>query len=304
MKTINSVSGGKTSSYMAVHYPADYNCFALVLSNDKNTLPKDKGVYKEVLNRIPGFEGTRELEDTLKAVLDLEQFLGTKIDWVVAYEGGHSNGSISDENWNPKPLTFDRLIEYRRCLPNYRMRFCTEELKIKALFWHTYLNIMDDETDVVAMNIGFRFDEQDRAYKMTRKCQAMDFNRSCKVDSKHKRLKSQKSRIDWRIPFFPLIEDRITKNLIKSYWSNKNIDFPVTPDCDMCFFHTKGHLARNFTNYPERMEWALEQEKKIGKTFVKYKNFSDIKQDAPKHLREYFMSENKSEPSLGCQCTD
>lgn len=29
MKTVNSLSGGKTSSYIAVHYPADIEVFAL-----------------------------------------------------------------------------------------------------------------------------------------------------------------------------------------------------------------------------------------------------------------------------------
>jgi hypothetical protein len=35
MITVNSLSGGKTSSYLAKHYPADYNLFALVISKKK-----------------------------------------------------------------------------------------------------------------------------------------------------------------------------------------------------------------------------------------------------------------------------
>lgn len=30
MITVNSLSGGKTSSYLAIHYPADINIFSLV----------------------------------------------------------------------------------------------------------------------------------------------------------------------------------------------------------------------------------------------------------------------------------
>ena len=41
MKTVNSLSGGKTSSYMAVHYPADYNVFALVTTLDKKCIYPD-----------------------------------------------------------------------------------------------------------------------------------------------------------------------------------------------------------------------------------------------------------------------
>jgi diphthamide synthase (EF-2-diphthine--ammonia ligase) len=34
--TINSLSGGKTSSYLAVHYPADIEVFAVVCIDDHN----------------------------------------------------------------------------------------------------------------------------------------------------------------------------------------------------------------------------------------------------------------------------
>lgn len=40
MITINSLSGGKTSSYMAAHYPADYNIFALVRIEAQYCVPK------------------------------------------------------------------------------------------------------------------------------------------------------------------------------------------------------------------------------------------------------------------------
>ena len=36
--TVNSLSGGKTSSYIAANYPADYNVFALVRMNGEKTI--------------------------------------------------------------------------------------------------------------------------------------------------------------------------------------------------------------------------------------------------------------------------
>lgn len=36
MKTVNSLSGGKTSSYIAVHYPADIEVFALCCIDSHN----------------------------------------------------------------------------------------------------------------------------------------------------------------------------------------------------------------------------------------------------------------------------
>jgi len=36
MKTVNSLSGGKTSAYLAAHFPADLDVFALVCIDDHN----------------------------------------------------------------------------------------------------------------------------------------------------------------------------------------------------------------------------------------------------------------------------
>lgn len=52
MKTINSLSGGKTSSFMAVHYPADYNLFSLVCIDDLKCQPKDKSIIKMVNDKL------------------------------------------------------------------------------------------------------------------------------------------------------------------------------------------------------------------------------------------------------------
>ena len=62
MKTINSLSGGKTSSYIAANYPADYNVFALVTTNDKNCLFPDKKLRQIVSDKI-GREFIGTLED-------------------------------------------------------------------------------------------------------------------------------------------------------------------------------------------------------------------------------------------------
>jgi len=52
MKTINSLSGGKTSSYLAVHYPADYNIFSLVRIEDKRCTQKDLKLVQLISDKI------------------------------------------------------------------------------------------------------------------------------------------------------------------------------------------------------------------------------------------------------------
>ena len=83
MKTINSLSGGKTSSYLAVHYPADYNVFSLVRTDDKRVLFPDEKVRQIVSDKIgKEFIGTLEEDTIVYTMLDLEQFIGQEIVWL------------------------------------------------------------------------------------------------------------------------------------------------------------------------------------------------------------------------------
>ena len=83
MKTINSLSGGKSSSYIASNYKADYNVFSLVRTLDKNCIYPDVKVRQIVSDKInKEFIGTLEDDNIIKIMLDLEQFIGQKIHWV------------------------------------------------------------------------------------------------------------------------------------------------------------------------------------------------------------------------------
>lgn len=66
MITVNSLSGGKTSSYIAANYPADINIFSLVRTNDKSVLFPDAKVRQIVSDRIGHeFVGTLEMDDII-----------------------------------------------------------------------------------------------------------------------------------------------------------------------------------------------------------------------------------------------
>ncbi len=52
MRTVNSLSGGKTSSYIAVYYPADYNVFSLVRTDDTNCLFPDAKIRQIVSDKL------------------------------------------------------------------------------------------------------------------------------------------------------------------------------------------------------------------------------------------------------------
>ena len=72
MKTMNSLSGGKTSSYIAANYPADYDVFSLVRIEDQNCRFPDEKIRQEVEDRIQApFIGTAEDDTIIYTMLDL-----------------------------------------------------------------------------------------------------------------------------------------------------------------------------------------------------------------------------------------
>ena len=80
---MNSLSGGKTSSYVAVKYPADYNVFALVTTRDNDCKFPDKKLRQKVSDKIgKEFIGTLEEDMIVYTMFDLEQYIGKEISWV------------------------------------------------------------------------------------------------------------------------------------------------------------------------------------------------------------------------------
>ena len=145
MKTVNSLSGGKTSSYIAANYPVDYNIFALVRTNDKNCIFPDAKIRQIVSDKIgTEFIGTLEMDEIIYTMLDLEQFIGQKIDWI-------------------SPKTFEQVIsDAGDYLPNIMTRFCTSKMKVEPIAQWLYENHLTP----CEMRIGFRANEQRRAKRM------------------------------------------------------------------------------------------------------------------------------------------
>lgn len=232
--TINSLSGGKTSSYMAVHYPADYEIFSLVLTDSYECQPKDKNFVKKVSDKIgKDFIATAEHDKTLKVIFDLEQKIGREIIWVA----GES---------------FDNLIKRKSIVPNKHKRMCTSELKIKPIFEWWFANIGKP----VKMGIGYRFDEMERKENFTT---SFKYQKSQNTfgDNRHKW-----DEIDWRIGYFPMIDDRIFHHMIVQYWRGKGLGFPDDSNCVHCFWKDAMQLRKNFEENPQKMEWASSKETK------------------------------------------
>jgi hypothetical protein len=246
MKTVNSLSGGKTSSYMAFHYPADINIFALVRIEAEYCRPKDQSLVKYVSDKIGmDFIATAESDKTLYVVRNLEQLIGREIKWVT----GES---------------FDKLILRKKALPNMMWRFCTTEMKMKPIFDYCHQELKD----VVNMNIGFRYDEKQRAnYE----------NKTFKtVIGQSANGRNKWGEIYWRELSYPLIEDKATHIRIYKWANESGLIFPPDSNCVGCFWKQPQQLRKNFDDEPLKMRWFAEMEKKMKRKFKKELTYSDI----------------------------
>ena len=254
MKKVNSISGGKTSAYIAANYPADYNVFALVRTDDKNCMYPDAKVRQLVSDKLgTEFIGTLEDDVIINTILDLEQFIGQEIHWVTG-------------------KTFDEIIQRngKRYLPNVTQIFCTTFMKLQPIFdwWNINFN------DVVEQRIGFRANEKKRAKSMlekTNKNGNLEF-KTIVGKRKGKTNQNKWANIEWQKPVFPLIDDNIYKDKIDSYWKNKPVRFAYMNNCVGCFHRNPVLLKHMSERHPNKFQWFIDQETDTGYGKVRFKS--------------------------------
>ena len=256
LKTVNSLSGGKTSSYIAANYPADYNVFSLVRTDDNKCLFPDAKVRQMVSDRLGiEFIGTLAEDMIIYTMLDLEQFIGSKIDWVTG-------------------KTFDEITvrKGKRYLPNVTQRFCTTEMKLQPIFnwWRKEIN------EVVKMRIGFRANEQSRAKTMLSKVN-QNGNLEFKAIVGKRKTQNKWADIEWQKPKFPLIDNPTFKDSIENYWQDKNVRFAYLNNCVGCFHRSPILLKHMSDKHPNKFQWFVDSEenaygKRTLKMGMKYKD--------------------------------
>jgi hypothetical protein len=251
MKTVNSISGGKTSAKLMIDFPADYNVFQLVRTNEVKFMKgKDEPTRKLISDRIgQEFIGTMEEDEIIYTILDLEQFTGQEI------------------KINTHFKTFEGLIESRgdRLLPSPIRRYCTEILKIEVVFNWWLENF---KNEIIEMRIGYRANEMSRMKTMIEKC---DNNRI--LSFKHITGKKEQkngiintwSETKFQKPIFPFIEIKPTwKDEIVEFWGDKPVRFAEFNNCVGCFHRDPLLLRYMFDKEPEKMEVfsSFERERK------------------------------------------
>ena len=265
MKSVNSLSGGRTSSYIAANYPADIDIFALCCIDDHNAgagidrklIQKANDKLQKYCSHMPEFVATSEDPAILKTMFDLEQMIGREIVWV-------------------RGIGWNEMIRQKNAIPNRAKRFCTTILKMQPIFEFLYMR-----TELpVRMRIGFRYDEDHRANsdnvtfqfpKYAKKYAGRIVNDFDKLQVKYQSYffdwMYRWETIVWRANEYPLIDDKIDHYQIIKYWDNKNIVFPKDSNCLNCFWKDPMQLRKNFETFLPVMLWSMIAEELQGNTF-------------------------------------
>lgn len=301
MKTVNSISGGKTSSFIAVHYPADYDVFSVVCIDDNNSKPKDKHLVKYVNDKLEryniefgDFIATAEDDMTLRAMMDLEQYIGREITWV-------------------RGMSFDDVIDKgtQTRLPSWARRYCTEKMKLLPIFlwWFREIGVK------CQMRIGFRQDEFDRMERFFNNSDPTNFKIPVSCRTYGNKLQ-QHEVFNWRNCHFPLIKDGIIKSHIEEYWNNngriganlfeeeRQIKFPAISNCVGCFHKQPETLAAMGELNFDKMSWFAKQELKNMGTWldskVTYQHIIDNRIEISKEVLYEIKTLGQSCDSGGC----
>lgn len=244
MKTVNSISGGKTSSYVAKHYPADIDVFSLVRIEDRECLwmqGKDEPTRNLISDRLGcEFVGTPEMDLIIYTILDLEQFLGREITMITG-------------------KSFEQIIKDRGdYLPNRMVRYCTVEMKLVPIFEY----LKENTKLPVKMRIGYRPTEKRRANNMIERANEYGIE--------------EFNKVPYRVAEFPLIDNNVQKHTIYDYWEDKPVRFAYRNNCVMCINRQPLMISHMATKEKRKIEWAKRIEDKTGNQFLREASMSKI----------------------------
>ena len=259
MKTVNSISGGKTSAYIASNYRADYNVFSLVRTSDLKCKFPDSKIRQYVSDKIGvDFIGTLEEDVIIYTIIDLEQYIGQEIKWVTG-------------------KTFDEVIDRngKTYLPNATQRFCTTEMKLDPIFkwWKDNIN------KPCEFRIGYRANEQNRAKTMLDKTNKKGLLEMKAIVGK-RGSRNKWAMIEWQKPSFPLIKSNIYRDQIELYWKDKPVRFAYMNNCVGCFHRSPILLKHMSEKNPNKFQWFINAEKGTGygrRTFKMGMRYDQIK---------------------------
>lgn len=276
-RTAISLSGGRTSGYM-LHR---------VLMAHGGRLPDDVEIC---------FANTgKEVEETLEFVRDIGLHWGVRINWIEYRADGEGYELVDFDTASRNGEPFAALIEKRQYLPNPVTRFCTVELKIRAM--HKYLKSLgwkDKGSDGWDQMVGIRADEPRRVAKI----RARPSPETAK-----------------EIMVMPLAAAGITKEHVGAFWRAQHFDLGLysnngTTDegnCDLCFLKGSNKVFTLIKKAPYRAIWWAKQE---SLALSSKPSGAQFRSDRPSYQRMMEYAESQSdmfdadEEAIACFCGD
>jgi 3'-phosphoadenosine 5'-phosphosulfate sulfotransferase (PAPS reductase)/FAD synthetase len=275
-----SFSGGRTSGYMLWR----------ILQAHGGTLPDDVRVM---------FANTgKEMPETLDFVQECSERWSVPITWVeyrAKTPDGKQHAIVDYATASRNGEPYEALINDRKYLPNAVARFCTVELKIRAMHrvirewgWEDWFSC-----------IGIRADEERRLAKM--------------------RARGQSNETPDETPVAPLGAAGIVVADVGRFWSEQPFDLRLPNmngrtmhgNCDLCFLKGAKQVYALIREQPKRAIWWMEQEKRV-QSQAKFKgDGARFRSDRPSYKQMYEMALNQGEMFKfddetleDCACTD
>jgi hypothetical protein len=262
--TCISFSGGRTSAYML---------WRVLQSN--NGLPNEA---------IVCFANTgKEDEATLRFVADCQKNWGVEIHWLEYISEKPKVKKVNFETASRNGEPFEAMIMDKKMLPNSFMRFCTSELKIKAI--HRYLKSINLDIDEDQHLVGIRADEPRRIAKVG-------------------------------IAMCPLAQAGIQSADIGLFWEQNSFDLQLPKvgqnklsNCDLCFMKGDATLVTLILDKPDRATWWIGMENKIkehskfeDKALISFRKNSTSYQEIQKFRKDQMQL--FSDETVSCFCGD
>jgi len=270
--TCISFSGGRTSAYMLWR-----------------VLQSNGGLPDEA---IVCFANTgKEEEATLKFVDRCSKEWGVPITWVEYRDAEETKDRfqvVTFETASRNGEPFEAIIRKRNYLPNPVSRFCTVEMKVRAI--HRYLKSIG-WTEWESM-LGIRADEQRRLAKIG--------NQNY---SKHEEKIAPLGRVG------------ITKEMVGEFWRNQPFDLELPNmngvtmhgNCDLCYLKGGAQILSLIQEKPERAVWWAKME---ALALASAPSGAKFRTDRPSYAemakfaadqRDMF---DKNEEAIACFCGD
>ena len=286
--TCISFSGGRTSAFMLYK----------VLEAHDGDLPE--------FAKITFANTGKEMPQTLDFVRDCGEKWGVDITWLERFTTKLPEGEKKKYSYETKVVDYEsasrngepfaQLIQAYGYAPNPVARFCTSQLKIKAI--SDYLvNVCGFEKPFVGF-IGIRADEQRRAAKM-----------NGTIESGEER-------------YLPLWLDGVTAKDVGKFWSNNDFDLNLPNNngvtdwgnCDLCFLKGQGKRQSIIRERPDLADWWIEQENTDGKgkgypsyfrkDSISYKDMKKIALQQSGLFDDIFDDTTLGDKSMSCFCGD